>query len=587
MKPSPLFLLALSLTSAAQETEWPRLRPVLVATGFDLPVDIQSPRDGTWRLFIVEQTGRVKVMDDLKVRPEPFLDLSSKVISGGERGLLGLAFPPNFVEKQHFYVNYTEGRGAPDLRTVVARYRVSAGDSNRADPDSEERILVIEQPFDNHNAGQLAFGPDGYLYVGTGDGGSGNDPLRAGQNPQSLLGKMLRIDVESGATPYAIPPDNPFVGNPAVLDEIWASGLRNPWRYSFDRHSGDLYIADVGQRRREEINFERAGSPGGANYGWAIVEGTLCNVPGCDLSAFTAPVFDYTQNGAQSVTGGFVYRGSVHDDWQGTYFFGDFTSGRFLGLRMEGSQWTGRELLRLPGTNISAFGEDEVGEILFARYRAAGNGEIWKLSAEQPVSKPWLVVNAASGEAGVSPGARTNIYGWGVSSSAGIVNTPDRTTNELDGVKVWFGEIAAGIISVLNIGGSEAVVVEAPQSIAGRESMEVVVERGGIKSKAVEAAVSRTQPALFAGLGPESLAEGGIRIYGTGFGLLTDDGQCVEPVTTRLDGIRAETLFCRRSELLGGVYELGVRIPPGVTGDVSVTVTAGAAESPVVTLTLP
>ncbi|MCL4793758.1 MAG: PQQ-dependent sugar dehydrogenase [Bryobacteraceae bacterium] len=587
MRLGTLLLLLLSLTAAAQQTEWPRLRPVLVAGGFDRPVDIQSPRDGTWRLFIVEQTGRIKVMENLEVRPEPFLDLRSKVISGGERGLLGLAFPPNFKEKRHFYVNYTEGRGAPDLRTVVARYRVSASDPNRADPESEERILVIDQPFDNHNAGQLAFGPDGYLYIGTGDGGSGGDPLRAGQNPLTLLGKMLRIDVESGVTPYTIPPDNPFVGNPAVLDAIWSLGLRNPWRYSFDRHTGDLYIADVGQNRREEINFEPTGSPGGVNYGWAIVEGTTCFVPGCNLAAFTAPVFDYTQNGPQSVTGGYVYRGWAHDEWQGTYFFGDFTSGRFWGLRREGSQWSAQELLRLAGWNISAFGEDEDGEILFARFRPAGNGEIWKLAAEQPVTKPWLVVNAASGEAGVSPGARTNVYGWGISNSTGFVNAPGRTAAELDGVKVWFGDIAAGIISVLNFGGSEAVVVEAPGGIGALETVDVTIERNGVRGATVSAEVRRAQPALFAGLPPEALEGGRLLFFGTGFGALTADGQCAEQVVAVIDGQRTDTLFCRPSEVMGGVYELGVRRPDGVSGAVPVGITAGGAESPVVTMTLP
>jgi len=579
-------LLAASF-APAQQNDWPRLRPVFVAGGFDLPVDIQSPRDGTWRLFIVEQTGRIKVMDNLEVRPEPFLDLRSRVIAGGERGLLGLAFPPDFAEKQHFYVNYTEGRGAPDLRTVVSRFRVSATDPNRADPDSEQRILVINQPFDNHNAGQLAFGPDGYLYIGTGDGGSGNDPLGAGQDPLTLLGKMLRIDVESGVAPYAIPPDNPFAGNPAVRDEIWALGLRNPWRYSFDRHTGDLYIADVGQNRREEINFQSAGSPGGANYGWATVEGTLCNVPGCNLAAFTAPVFDYTLNGSQSVTGGAVYRGWAQDSWQGTYFFSDFVSGRFWALRHDRFGWQGRELLRLAGWNISTFGEDEDGEILFARYRPSGSGEIWKLATEEPATKPWLVVNAASGEAGVSPGARVNIYGWGLSTEPGIVNASARTAAELSGVRVWFDETPAGIVSVLNLGGSEAVVIEAPLALAGRESAELTIERSGVRSAPVAISIRRAHPALFDGLAPEPLSAGVIRIFGTGFGALLGNGQCAEAVAATLNGLRAETLDCRHSPTLGGVYELMLRRPEGVAGEVSATVTAAGYESPAVTLRIP
>lgn len=581
-----LSLFAMSFAIPAQQADWPRLRPVFAAGGFDLPVDIQSPRDGTWRLFVVEQAGRIKVMENLKVLAEPFLDIRSKVLSGGERGLLGLAFPPGFAEKQYFYVNYTEGRGAPDLRTVIARYRVSADNPNRADPGSEERILVIDQPFDNHNAGQLAFGPDSYLYAGTGDGGSGNDPLRAGQNPQTLLGKMLRIDVESGARPYAIPASNPFRQNPAVLDEIWALGLRNPWRYSFDRLTGDLYIADVGQNRREEINFEPAGSAGGANYGWAVVEGTLCNTPGCNLAAFTPPVFDYTQSGSQSVTGGYVYRGWAHDAWQGTYFFGDFTSGRFWGLRRNGSEWQGNELLRLPGWNISTFGEDEDGEILFARYLPSGRGEIWKLAAAAPVTKPWLVVNAASGEAGVSPGARVNIYGWGIANSPGVTNAQPATQYAVDGVRVWMNGAAAGIATVLNWGGSEAVIVKAPLELEG-ETVEVTIERDGTRATPVAAPLYRAQPALFAGLAPEALPGGGVRIFGTGLGRLTADSTCAEQVTASADGRPAEVQFCRMTPGLAGVYEIGVLPAAGVTGEVPVTITAAGIESPAVKLKIP
>lgn len=579
-------LLAASFVMPAQQADWPRLRPVFVAGGFDLPIDIQSPRDGTWRVFIVEQAGRIKVMENLEVRAEPFLDIRSKVISGGERGLLGLAFPPGFAQKRHFYVNYTEGRGAPDLRTVIARYRVSAADPNRADPDSEERILVIDQPFDNHNAGQLAFGPDGYLYIGTGDGGSGNDPLRAGQNPQSLLGKMLRIDVESGARPYSIPESNPFRGNPAMLDEIWALGLRNPWRYSFDRHTGDLYIADVGQNRREEINFEPAGSAGGVNYGWAIVEGTLCNTPGCNLAAFTPPVFDYTQSGSQSVTGGYVYRGWAHDAWQGTYFFGDFVSGRFWGLRRSGSAWENNELLRLTGWNISTFGEDEHGEILFARYLPAGRGEIWKLAAGDPVTKPWLVVNAGSGAAGVSPGARVNIYGWGIANRPGVTNAQQSTEETVDGVRVWMNGMPAGIATVLNWGGSEAVIVKAPQELQG-ETVEVLIERDGVRGAVVAATLYRTQPALFAGLAPEALPGGGVRMFGTGLGRVTADEACAEQVTATVDGRPAEVRFCRLTPGLAGVYEIGVAPAAGVAGEVAVTITAAGSASPSVMLKLP
>jgi uncharacterized protein (TIGR03437 family) len=572
-----LLLFAAALAAAGQ----PRVRPVFVAGGFDSPVDIQTPRDGTWRLFVVEQGGRIKVIQDGEVLATPFLDITPKVRSGGERGLLGLGFPPGFAEKKHFYVNYTEGRGAPDLRTVVARYRVSADDPNRADPASEERILVVDQPFDNHNGGQLAFGPDGYLYAGLGDGGGANDPLRAAQNPQMLLGKMLRIDVESGAKPYAIPPGNPFAqggGRP----EIWALGLRNPWRYSFDRATGDLYIADVGQNRREEIDFEPAGSAGGANYGWPAVEGTLCNTPGCNLAAYMAPVFDYTQNGAQSVTGGYVYRGEAHTSWQGAYFFADYISGRFWSLKRGGAGWEGGEILRLEGWNVSTFGEDEGGEIYFARHRPQGRGEIWRLADERPVTKPRLIVNSASGEAGAAPGSRLNIYGWGVSNEAGGRHAEGLTAEEVSGVRVWFDEIAAGVISVLNFGGREGVVVQAPLAIAGRGTVKVVIERSGNRGEAVEVEVRPAHPALYAGLVPEAVAGGEAALLGTGLGEVDGEGRCALAVETRIGERTAETKYCRASLDMAGVYEIGVRLPEGVAGKVPVTISAGGVESPAV-----
>ncbi len=225
-----LVFLALAVSVEAQE--WPRPRPVEVASGLALVTDIQSPRDGSGRLFLVEQAGRIRILKGRQLQPEPFLDIQSRVRSGGERGLLGLAFPPEYAKKGWFYVNYTEGSGAPNLRTVIARYRVNRDNPDVADVASEERILVVDQPFDNHNAGQLAFGPrDGFLYVGLGDGGSGNDPQRNGQNPSALLGKMLRLDVENGVAPYSVPAANPFVGDSRFRPEIWAWGLRNPWRY--------------------------------------------------------------------------------------------------------------------------------------------------------------------------------------------------------------------------------------------------------------------------------------------------------------------------------------------------------------------
>ncbi|MBW6504580.1 PQQ-dependent sugar dehydrogenase [bacterium] len=350
---------------------WPQISLSTVAGGFTQPVHVTHAGDGSGRIFIVEQAGRIRILDNAAVLPASFLDLASfnppRLVSGGERGLLSVAFPPGFAAKGYFYVNYTR---APDGATVVARYRVSAADANLADPASEEVILTIAQPFANHNGGQLAFGPDGFLYIGMGDGGSGGDPLNNGQSPGTLLGKLLRIDVESGTAPYAVPPDNPFVGVAGVRPEIWALGVRNPWRFSFDRGTGDLYIGDVGQGTFEEIDFQPAGDPGGRNYGWNVMEGDRCYPPGtagCDRSGLALPVFVYDHSLGCSVTGGNVYRGSAFPSLQGVYLFGDYCSGRIWGIRKNGAAWD-NALLADTTLSISTFGEDESGNVYLVNH---------------------------------------------------------------------------------------------------------------------------------------------------------------------------------------------------------------------------
>lgn len=340
-----------------------------VATGFNSPVAITNAGDGSGRLFVVEQGGAIRILRNGVVEPQPFLDISSLITPGGEQGLLGLAFPPSYAVRQSFYVNYINRTGIGN--TVIARF-AAGSDPNRADPASRQELLMIAQPFANHNGGQLAFGPDGLLYIGSGDGGSAGDPLNNGQNTVSLLGKILRLDVLSGPAP-AIPAGNPF-GN-----EVWAYGLRNPWRFSFDRQNGDLYVADVGQGQREEINFQSAGSGAGANYGWNIMEGSLCFLaPGlCSSAGLTLPVAEYDHTlGNCSVTGGYVYRGSV-PALRGTYLYGDFCSGMIWGLRHNGTVWTSLMLLDSP-LLISTFGEDEAGELYVADY---GTGAIYRISA--------------------------------------------------------------------------------------------------------------------------------------------------------------------------------------------------------------
>jgi glucose/arabinose dehydrogenase len=354
------------------------------------PLYVTHAGDGTDRIFIVEQTGQVKILSAGQVLSTPFLDITSKIISSGEKGLLGLAFPPNYQEKGYFYVNYTR---TSDSATVIARYYRTVVDPNLADISSEQILLIIPQPYANHNGGQIAFGPsDGFLYIGMGDGGDGGDPQGYAQNPASFLGKMLRIDVETNALPlitdpppslgpynqyfpfvakgqdipYLIPNSNPFVDDPLVLDEIWALGLRNPWRFSFDRSTDDLYIADVGQGSREEVNFQGTSSLGGENYGWNIMEGSICyNAGSCNMAGLVLPVVDFDHSLGCSITGGYVYRGSSIPDLQGTYLYGDYCSGRIWGLKMDNNQWVVNEFLDTV-LRISSFGEDEVGNVYVA-----------------------------------------------------------------------------------------------------------------------------------------------------------------------------------------------------------------------------
>ena len=345
-----------------------------ITSGLESPVGLANAGDGSDRLFIIEQKGRIRILHGSALSETPFLDLGDRVGSSqNEQGLLGLAFHPQYATNGLFFVNYTDLQG----NTVVSRFAVSA-DPERGDPNSETILLTIPQPAGNHNGGNLAFGPDGYLYIGTGDGGAAGDKYGNGQNGATLLGAMLRIDVDHEQS-YAIPLDNPFTGDPAVRDEIWAIGLRNPWRYSFDSLSGDLFIADVGQNRYEEINIQEAGSLGGQNYGWPIMEGVHCYPEdrACDQTGLTLPAVEYEHGLGCSVTGGYVYRGQQFPGLAGTYLFGDFCSGTIWGLASTGDGW---KVDRLAQTDvqISSFGQDEVGELyLLGRNR----GTLFKIAA--------------------------------------------------------------------------------------------------------------------------------------------------------------------------------------------------------------
>ncbi len=375
--------LLISITCYAEERsngtnhpsqEWPGISLVLVFKGLNKPTHITHSGDNSGRLFITEQKGEILLINNSRLLKSPFLDIRHKVGCCGERGLLSIAFPHAYSSKKYFYVNYTNKKGD----TVISRYRLTS-DPDAADPKSEEVLLTIRQPFSNHNGGQIAFGPDGYLYIGTGDGGLAGDPLNKGQDPGSLLGKILRLDVESRISPYTVPADNPFVKNKKYRPEIWAIGLRNPWRFSFDRNSGDLYIADVGQDKYEEVSFQPSKSAGGENYGWNILEGTHCyGSSKCRKTGMILPVAEYDHSQGCSITGGMVYRGKSVPSLTGIYLYSDYCSGRIWGLKKSGTEWL-HVLLLNSSLSVSTFGENEKGEIFLADY---GTGDIYRIKAQ-------------------------------------------------------------------------------------------------------------------------------------------------------------------------------------------------------------
>jgi glucose/arabinose dehydrogenase len=347
---------------------------VPVASGFSAPLDIEQPADNSGRLFVVEQGGRIQIIQSNGTRAAtPFLDVTGRTAftSGGETGLLGLAFHPQYATNRSFFVNYTRRIGA-QLQTVIAEFTASATNANFADPATENILFTVDQPFDNHNGGGLNFGKDGFLYIALGDGGSGGDPMGNGQNLNTLLGKILRIDVDSTPAPalnYAIPPTNPFVNQPG-RDEIWLYGLRNPFRFSFDSTMGNLWIGDVGQDSFEEVD-RLTPQDGGKNLGWNIMEGTHCFQPAnnCPTAGLTLPIFDYDRSqGDETVIGGFVYHGTKAPALAGVYVFGDFISGRVWSLTQNGSSFTRTLLLNTAANDLAAFGQDQLGELYVSRY---------------------------------------------------------------------------------------------------------------------------------------------------------------------------------------------------------------------------
>jgi glucose/arabinose dehydrogenase len=347
------------------------LRPVV--SGLDSPLLVTHAGDGSGRMFVVEQVGRIRIVRNGQVAPQPFLDVSALVTAGGEQGLLGLAFHPDYADNGRFFINYTDTDGDD----VVAEYRASE-DPQRADESSGRVLIEIPDPFSNHNGGHLAFGDDGYLYIATGDGGGGGDPLESGQSLDTLLGKLLRIDVDSssGESPYGIPAENPFVERDGARPEIWAYGLRNPWRFSFD--AGNLWIGDVGQSALEEINRMPA-RRGGLNYGWNTMEGDACFDPptDCDRTGLVLPMATYGHERGCSVTGGYVYRGEFAS-LRGAYFFGDYCSGFIWALDAAGAETQEPRLVLESDRSISSFGVDEAGELYLTDI---SSGEVLRIVA--------------------------------------------------------------------------------------------------------------------------------------------------------------------------------------------------------------
>lgn len=522
-------LFAILLLAAA----WPTISWQPWVTGLEAPVDLQSPRDGSGRMFAVEQRGRVRLIRDGALVSTPVLDITAKVQYRDEMGLLGIAFPPGFQAKQYFYLNYVDKQ----RRTIVARYRMS-GDT--ADPASEEVFLTVPQPFENHNGGAIRFSPrDGQLYIGMGDGGSGGDPQNNAQNPASLLGKMLRMDVENGSK----------------TAQIWALGLRNPWRFSFDRATADMYIGDVGQNSQEEIDFQPAGAPAGLNYGWNLVEGRLCfSDRNCATrTGLTAPVFVYGRNDGVSVSGGYVYRGAAFPFLTGIYFFGDYGSGQIWGLRRDGATWEGQKLLN-PDLPVVAFGEDEAGEL----YLVSHAGRILKLAATPPAAAVNAVVNAASFAPAMAPGSIATAFLNPVAAPSALTV---RVNNEPATV---FYAGTNGTFAQVNFhipGGTPTGPVTF--TISGAE---------------LRATLTETAPAVFGTLGA-GLRGQPVEIYATGIGKIPS------AVTVQIAGRPATVLYAGPAPGFLGLDQVNAAVPPETpTGDAELILNAGAAASPAVRL---
>jgi uncharacterized protein (TIGR03437 family) len=599
MKSVLIAALGLAMGLSAQE-----VRLTQIASGISGPTDIQNAGDGSGRLFFVQQSGVIRIFRNGALLPQPFLDISSRTHADGERGLLGLAFPPGFAKTGRFYVDYTDLNGD----TTIGMYRV-LDNPDVADP-SEVTLLKITQPFANHNGGQVRFGPDGYLYIAMGDGGSGGDPFGNGQNRNVLLAKLLRIDVESEPGVVHIPPDNPFVNVAGARPEIWAYGLRNPWRFSFDRATNDLWIADVGQDSYEEIDFQPASSHGGENYGWNLMEGLHCFTPNCNTQGLTLPIVEYPHTLGCSVTGGFVYRGRSSPGMRGLYLYADYCSGRIWGIERQGSTWSNRQLL-LSGFSVTTFGEDEAGELYLSN---AATGSIYRVDGSRaPRANAGAVVNAASYASGLVAGSLSTVFAPGVLDTPGTVSASAvPLPNSLSGVTVMVNGTAAPINAIANRNGQEQVNFQAPFEIRGRSSVSVVVTRDGQASASIDVPVVDVQPATYTSDNVHAVAVHNatyelvsasnplIRgeysfVYAAGLGAVTNQpatgaaspasplASVQGDVRVTIGGAPCEVQFAGFAPGFVGVYQVNFRVPSGVTsGEQDLVIAVGAVMGPAV-----
>lgn len=554
---------------------WPAVRWEPFVGGLASPVDIQSPRDGSGRLFVLEQVGRIRLIRDGALVAAPVLDITARVQFGGEMGLLGLAFPPEFERKQYFYVNYVDRQ----RRTIVSRFKISG---NVADPASEEILLTIPQPFTNHNGGQLVFGPrDGYLYIGMGDGGSAGDPQGHGQNRTSLLGKMLRLDTERTARP---------------TPEIWALGLRNPWRFSFDRETADMYIADVGQGAKEEIDFQPAASTGGENYGWNVMEGTDCyNGASCaNRTDLVRPVFEYGRGDGVSVTGGFVYRGARYPSMRGIYICGDFGNGNLFGLRRAGDRWESTKFANA-GAQVSTFGEDEAGEIYMADYM---RGTIRRMVVDPPRMAVAAIVSGANFAAEGAPGAIMTLFANTVPGVDGIVAAARYPLpSTLSGVTVRVNGVAAPLYAVT----PSQINFQLPWDVSGEVS--IAVTAGGETAPAFRLRTATAAPALFAvaqrgadssliSVSNPAVRGETIVLYASGLGAVSNppaagSAATSSPLSTvaantevSIGGRAARVEFAGLAPGFAGLYQINAVVPvDGGTGELDVVVRTGGVSS--------